>query len=270
VLAGLMSESEFMTFLATYAVPENRANPIAAMREMWTRSAAAFKAQPPYVPQELGPWDPGWGDPSQLRDRPGMEIVMRNHSDATFAGAPIDALVVHHPSLDLDQADYWAARLGDSGNTVAPERNDAPVSFTLRERDQVAEIRSAYALLGAYFSAQPDPASPLPALAVGWQPGINVIQVGRLGDRLVLVNGHHRAYALARAGATVVPCLTYAIADLEIVGVSPGSAFDALLRSDGPPRLRHYLDPAVSVLVQLRRSVRLVTLSIREETIQER
>ena len=270
VLAGLMSEAEFFSFLATYAVPADRANPIGAMRERWAASARGFAALEPYVPAPLHAWHPGWGDPETLSGRPGMRSLTTQHADLAFGAAPVEALVVHHPSLDLEQADFWAGRLANLAGVVAPERNDAPATWAYGEEAQSLTVRAAYALLGAYLSAEPQDDSPLPKVRVNWQPGINLVQVGRLGDRLLLVNGHHRAYALARAGAKVIPCVSYSIPDLEIVGISPGSHSEATLLSATPPRLPHFLDPVLAVLVQLRRSTRTVTLAIAEETIQER
>lgn len=270
VLAGLMSEAEFFSFLATYAVPEDRANPVEAMRERWAASSAAFSKLAPYEPADLGPWQPGWGDPDSLAGRPGMRSLLKQHADLAFGAAPVEALVVHHPSLDLEQADYWAGRLDDLASVVAPERNDAPATWTYGEEAQSLTIKAGYALLGAYLTADARSDSTLPAVRVHWQPGINLIQVGRIGDRLVLINGHHRAYALARAGAKRIPCVAYAIPDLEVVGISQGSHSEGTLLSSAPPRLPHYLDPVLAVLVQLRRSARMVTLGISEETIQER
>ncbi len=270
VLAGVMSEAEFFGFLATYAVPEDRANPIEALRERWAASARALAACDEFVGRDVDPWDPAWGAVSDLETRPGLRSLRRQHPDAAFAAAPVDGLVVVHPSLDLEQADYWAARLADGGSVAAPPRNEANAHFQVGEDAQSVEVRAAYALLGAYFTAETDERSPLPRVGVHWQPGINLVQVGRLGDRLVLINGHHRAYALARAGATHVPCIAYEIDDLEVVGVSAGGHTDAGIRSRRPPRLGHFLDPEISVLVQLRRSTRVVTVRIAEETVQER
>lgn len=270
VLAGLMSEAEFFSFLATYAVPEDRSNPMEAMRERWAASADAFSRLEPYSPAEILPWHPGWGDPESLAGRPGMRSLLRDHEDLAFGAVPVESLIVHHPSLDLEQADRWAARLDDLASAVAPERNEAPATWTYGAQSQSITVKAGYALLGAYLTAEPQDGSPLPKVRVHWQPGINLIQVGRIGDRLVLINGHHRAYALARSGAKVIPCVTYAIPDLEVVGISVGSHSEGSLLSDVPPRLHHFLDPVLAVLVQLRRSTRRVTIGLSEETVQER
>jgi hypothetical protein len=270
VLAGLMSESQFFGFLSIYAVPESTANPISAMREAWARSAAAFEAGPPYIPEPMAGWDPAWGDPETFDGRPGLQSIRRQHTDSFFGSAPVNSLLVVHPSLDLEQADYWATRLADAGAVAAPPRNEAPATYSLEDDSQTVRIRARYALLGAYFTAKPDADSPLPRVGLHWQPGINLIQVGRLGERHIIINGHHRAYALARAGATHVPCITYEIPDLEIVGLSEGDRSYKAMQSERPPRLIHYLDPQMAVMVQLRRSTRVVTLKVSEETIQER
>lgn len=270
VLAGLMTEAEFFSFLATYAVPEDRANPISAMRERWAASAKAFSRVEPYVPAAVQPWHPGWGDPGALSERPGMRTLLRDHEDLAFGAVPVEALIVHHPSLDLEQADHWAARLDDLASVVAPARNEAPATWSYGEQSQSLTVMARYALLGAYLTADSQDGTSLPRVRVHWQPGINLIQVGRIAGRLVLINGHHRAYALARSGARLIPCVTYEIPDLEIVGISPGSHLEEALLAKAPPRLHHFLDPVMAVLVQLRRSTRCVTVAITEETIQER
>jgi hypothetical protein len=270
VLGGLMSEAEFFRFLATYAVPDDPANAIPALRQRWRASREAYGACGDPVFQDLADWEQAWGDPADLLVRPGVRSLLQDHPELRPCAAPVSGLVVVHPSLDLEQADTWAARLAGAADLAVPPTNDAAVAFSLEEDCQRLEVHAAYALLGAYLSADTGEDSVLPRVGVHWQPGINVIQVGRLGDRLVLINGHHRAYALARAGASLLPCVGYDLQDLSGVGAEPGDGTDQAIRSTRPPTLLDFLDPALAVPVLLRRSIRVVTLDLSEKTIQAR
>ena len=77
--------------------------------------------------------------------------------------------------------------------------------------------------------------------------GVRHLNVVRLGKRMVLNNGYHRAYALRAAGITHVPCMVQAIAHPEELAFAGGSSlidnFDELFSSARPPLFKDFFDP---------------------------
>jgi hypothetical protein len=67
--------------------------------------------------------------------------------------------------------------------------------------------------------------------------------VVRFGGRCYLLNGFHRAYGAAQAGATEMPCIFRDVATPEEAGIrSDGTTFDlATLQGPNPPSMRHYI-----------------------------
>ncbi len=67
------------------------------------------------------------------------------------------------------------------------------------------------------------------------------VHVVRHNGKCYLHNGFHRAYGLAVAGATHIPCLFRDVKDHDAVGIKDGLTFSArVLESQNPPTLAHY------------------------------
>jgi hypothetical protein len=98
------------------------------------------------------------------------------------------------------------------------------------------------------------------AVAVGYGP--NFITALRIGNRLVLHNGSHRAFALRDIGVTHVPCLVQNVSredELELLGVPDLPTFaDRYIKSVRPALLKDYFDPQLRKMVQVVRKHRLV------------
>jgi hypothetical protein len=98
------------------------------------------------------------------------------------------------------------------------------------------------------------------AIAVGYGP--NFITALKIGNRLVLHNGSHRAFALRDLGVTHVPCLVQNVSredELELVGVPDLKTFaDRYLKNPRPPLLKDYFDPRLRKVVRVVRKHRLV------------
>jgi hypothetical protein len=93
--------------------------------------------------------------------------------------------------------------------------------------------------------------SPLGMRGFGFNVGItpSFVQVGRVGPRLLLRDGHHRALGLLNRGITTVPALVRSFASLaELEGPADMLSADVLL-GDRPPTMPDYLDDAVSAAV---------------------
>ena len=106
------------------------------------------------------------------------------------------------------------------------------------------------------------------ALAVG--ASCNVIDVVRLGNRLVLNNGHHRAYALRALGVTHVPCVIQVCSSAEELALVANSEIvensDMYFELPRPPLLRDFDNPALTHVVKTQRLHRQVRVSFKVES----
>jgi len=100
------------------------------------------------------------------------------------------------------------------------------------------------------------------ALTVGYTT--NVLNVVRYGQRIVLNNGYHRAFALRRLGVTHAPCLIQVCAHWEDVGLAGGGEMyengPAYFSTARPPLLRDFTNPQLTrsfVTTRLRKGLRL-------------
>jgi ParB-like chromosome segregation protein Spo0J len=97
-------------------------------------------------------------------------------------------------------------------------------------------------------------------LAFGYSP--NMLAAALVEDRLILMNGSHRAYALRDAGVTHAPCLIQEVSrrdELDVLGVDDlQSRPDAFLAAPRPPLLRDYFDPALRITAGVQRKNRHV------------
>ena len=104
------------------------------------------------------------------------------------------------------------------------------------------------------------------ALAVGY--GTNYLSAMRVGTRLILNNGTHRAYALLAAGHTHAAMLIQDIPPGEEKDHLPApvqAELDAYLSSPRPPLLRDYLDEALHVVVHVPRTARSIRVVLNYE-----
>lgn len=107
------------------------------------------------------------------------------------------------------------------------------------------------------------------ALGVGF--GSNVLNAISIGNRLVLHNGSHRAYALYEAGVREVPCVIQTVRRAEeltvIANADIVAAVQRNLTSARPPILRDYFDDRLRTIVPVPRKFRQVRVSFSVEQI---
>lgn len=100
------------------------------------------------------------------------------------------------------------------------------------------------------------------AAVVGLMVGFssNVLHVLHIENRLILMNGSHRAYALRHSGVSHVPCIVLELSrrdELDLVGPEEVKAKpDNYLKAARPPLLKDYFDPKLRKIVPVRRMVR--------------
>jgi len=105
---------------------------------------------------------------------------------------------------------------------------------------------------------------------IAFGPSSNLVQVIRFEGRCYLRNGFHRAFGLARAGATHIPCIFMEAANFEQVGVlgAMQTFGRELLESDDPPTVGH-LTADRAYPVSLRTITRVITVSWSEYAFLE-
>ena len=108
------------------------------------------------------------------------------------------------------------------------------------------------------------------ALSVGFSS--NVLNVIRLGNRVVLNNGHHRAYALRAMGLTHVPCVIQVCASHEELREAASSEIcdnsDLYYEAPRPPLLRDFDRPDLTRAFTTARLQRQVSVQFKSESRQ--
>lgn len=171
----------------------------------------------------------------------------------------------------LVHADGWNARVQFAGNPSllelaqitlpAPANLDLPVQFDNSRNAWI--ISSPNPNLRVLGNAH---GQGLLGFGIGCPP--SVMQVARLGRRLVLRDGYNRAYALLRRGIDVVPCLYREFPEEQDLGMPVGMLAPSVYLGDRPPTLADYLDDDVAADVTTR-SVRKIIIIQALETVVE-
>lgn len=101
------------------------------------------------------------------------------------------------------------------------------------------------------------------AVAVGY--GSNLLSAIRIGSRLVLRNGSHRAYALRASGVSHAPMLVQDIPSNEESELLPPEVQqhrDLYLAHPRPPLLRDYFDAELHIVVSVPRKAKQVRVQV--------
>jgi hypothetical protein len=92
--------------------------------------------------------------------------------------------------------------------------------------------------------------------------GSNFLSAVRMGNRVVLNNGYHRAYALRALGITHAPCaieMATCLDELQLtVNRRVAAKIGSYLQSPRPPLLKDFFDPRICRLLPIRRRVRQI------------
>ena len=106
------------------------------------------------------------------------------------------------------------------------------------------------------------------ALAFGFTT--NVLNVVRWGDRMVLNNGYHRAYAMLKRGITHAPCLIQVCEHWEDVGLAGSSEMsgngDVYFSRSRPPILRDFGNPQLTERFHTFKTRKQIRISFEVET----
>ncbi len=198
---------------------------------------------------------------------------------ARFGMVELDALVVHQWHVTRNRVDALVARIGQApdlaglfGICMPLAAAQAPVRIERLNSRRYA-FRCASHDFGFYEpvllpSERADAetfgaVAGIAALVLGFSS--NFLRAVRVGQRVMLNNGYHRACALRALGVTHVPCIIETATRLDEVQLTVNKRVgqDARLyfESARPPLLKDFFDPKLTKLLPVRKRVRLIELS---------
>ncbi len=198
-----------------------------------------------------------------------------------FGMVELDKLVVCQKSVTWTFVDGLVARLGAKPGPKALfqfcmplEHRDLPVHGYAMGEQRFA-FRSASNDFRFHEAAlfRPDqvtgytsfgPITGVVGVAVGF--GSNLLSVIKVGNRLMLHNGYHRACALRALGVTHAPCIiTPAATQDELEVIAKSSVVrnpDFYFRSHRPPLLKDFFDPKIRKSLIAHKLVRVIEVNV--------
>lgn len=208
---------------------------------------------------------------AQIQD-PGAQRVLCL-TPYRWAMVDLDTVVVYQKHINLAFARLIEEALGDGSTekdlirvalAEGPHRpavqirqpNDNTYTFSCASGD--LRLLSTNALDSQAIDGHQASGRAMAAVGLYVGFGINPINALHVGNRLVLINGSHRAYALRKRGITQVPCLVQRISqdeDLDILGVGDSrQKIERYLKMKRPPLFKDYFNERLTKTVRVPRS----------------
>jgi hypothetical protein len=207
-----------------------------------------------------------------------------------FGMVQLDRLIVSQKSVTWSFVEELQARLGGAPDPEAVfrfchplERDDSPVEirrvgsrrWAFRSRSRDLRFHEATLLSEGDLRAPATigPVAGTVGIAVGF--GSNFLNVIRVGRRLLLHNGTHRACALRALGLTHAPAIIQTVTstdELELAAKSSVAArADFYFRSARPPLLKDFFDPRIARRIRARRQLRQIEVQfeVKEYLVDE-
>jgi hypothetical protein len=197
-----------------------------------------------------------------------------------FATVELDRMMVGQSHIDLGHAERLGARLPKS-----PTPEDV-FRFCFPVESPVPDVKMRKVGSGKYmFWSQSNdlrfleatridldklnnfesygPIGALIGLVVGY--GSNFLSAVESDNRLLLHNGHHRAYALRAAGLKYAPCILQKVTrrdELNLVASSKvAESAGYYFKGKRPPVLKDFFDPKIRKVLRIPRLTRVIELS---------
>ena len=197
-----------------------------------------------------------------------------------FAMVELDRLVVSQPHVDLDHADRLKASLGRRPTPQSLFKVcipiDSPAPAVRIERagakrflftSDSSDIRFHEAVTLTHDRLHDyvgfGPVAGIIGLVVGF--GSNFLSAIQSDTRLLLHNGHHRAYALRALGITHAPCLVQTVTRLDELAIAASedvverAAF--YFKSPRPPLFKDFFDSRIAKVLAVNRIVRAIEVN---------
>lgn len=204
-----------------------------------------------------------------------------NELPTRFAMVELEKLIVSQRHVDIHHTERLKARLaGDTSLEqlfwfCMPVRSEeSPVDmrrlgskrFLVWSKSSDFRFHEAALLKPSQISGY-EPFGPVgAAIGVMLGYGSNLLNAVQSDNRLLLHNGHHRAYTLLEMGFTHAPCIIRTVTrrdELNLL-VSADAASDPsfFFRAARPPMLKDFFDPKIRKVVKVPRLMRLLEISI--------
>jgi hypothetical protein len=282
-LTGRPPLNDFRYFTTVVAENGHRADERALVQEWRAAAARIVELQQ----QEAGiadnpPIEPVPRKLEALRERVLDDPVFRHAFKVvpTDVGiVELDRLVVWQKWVNRGHLDLLKQRLGPSPTdeeifeTCLPFDHPKPPVKWMQTRQDTFVLVSPSNDLRSLDPVFLDPSqvvgrSPVGAeaaiigLVVGF--GSNFLNAVHAENRLVLINGTHRAYSLRSMGVTHVPCIIQDVSTRDELQAASTAEVrrnpDLYLRQPRPSMFKDYFDPRLSTIVQVARRLRQVTV----------
>lgn len=264
-LIGFMTEPFAISYLAQRCLPADPAPSAlsACWQEAWARRGGPTpKAGRP----EMLPIPPAHaGHLKEVAALPRFAETFGS-SGWAFRLIEIDPLLATQFEVELPRAESLCAGLhgvpteDELLRICLPPRLET-IPFDVHPHPQALLIRSRSLNLDVQASGlvTQDPGRALFFAGAAFGPSLPLVQVGRFQGRCYLMDGHHRVFALRRAGATHLPCVLVEATDYGRLGVRGGyESFEReVLESADPPTCAH-LAPGRAYPVVLRELRRVI------------
>jgi len=197
---------------------------------------------------------------------------------AEISMVDLDQLVVYQKFINLGFVDALISTLGSTPSeqdtfrlALGIDRLDPPVRSLPLGQNGVSFVSNSgdFRFLGA-VNLPPNVMPPqllngkpvaIYGLVVGYGP--NYLSALKIENRLVLLNGSHRAYALKKLGIDRVPCIVQHVStreELEIISPDIHQNPDRYLKAQRPPMLKDYFNPDLITVVPVQAKNKMVRL----------
>ncbi len=243
---------------------------------------------------ELEQSEPGIADQVEIREldsslAPCVDEVMAssryrrgfNELPTRFAMVELEKLIVSQRHVDIQHTQrlkdrltggwspeqlFWFCMPVRSVETPVDMRRLGSKRFLVWSKSSDFRFHEA-ALLDPAQIAGYEPFGPVGA-AVGVMLGYgsNLLNVIQSDNRLLLHNGHHRAYAMLEMGITHAPCIIRTVTrrdEFNLLASADAAADPAFFfRAARPPLLKDFFDPRIRKVVRVPQLMRLLEISI--------
>lgn len=234
----------------------------------WEKARAARSALTP-LPAPLeplaSPAGPAADFLSGLANQPLMKLLQQQFGGVKFVLAPVDRLISPLALIDFQYVEELRAELaGDDDLSVAkfslPLSSSMPVRLSIDPATNSVTIVSEQKTLtlGA-VSVQQVPEVGMQINFLVTTSAVQVI-VSKVGERLYLRGGIHRAYLLASMGKKHIPCALVEENQLAALASAYPSFSPSVLQAERPPLLADFFDRSLSAEVPLRQTQKVIRI----------
>jgi hypothetical protein len=204
-----------------------------------------------------------------LEAKNSLAPLMAQIPQSRFAMVPVDQLITPLTLIDYEYVEELKADLtGTEPEAIA--RFALPLVITVQGKTAIDPSGRAINFISSQKTLALGPITVSPIPGVGLEVKLSIvgtpqlITVGRIGERLYLRSGIHRAYLLASMGIKEIPCI---LRDENQVPLTL-SAYPAfaphVLALPRPPLLQDTFDPTLTLHVPLIRTNKVFRISAEE------